>query len=49
MQQIRKGFWMSEERIELIQRNQNGTNKNLFLWLKSLFKSKIEETSEPKK
>ena len=48
MQQVREGYYMSEERLLAIQRNRYGIEKTWGQQLKSLFKRKAKETSEPK-
>ena len=50
MREVRKGFWVSEERLLAFQQNRYGIEKTLGQQLKSLFtrKAKAEETSKPK-
>ena len=47
MQQIGKGFYMTEESLERAQIIRYGPKLRLFRMLKSLFKGKAKETSEP--
>ena len=48
MQEIRKGFYLSEERLEAIRRNRYGIEKTLYQQLKSLFTRKTKEIPNPK-
>ena len=43
MREVRKGLWLSEERIEQSRRNYLSSKKSIFQWFKSLFKGKSEE------
>ena len=37
MQRVGKGLYMSEDFLKKVQRNEFGSDKNLFQWLISLF------------